>query len=151
MNATGNLRLTCGVVPKSPKEIVYLSYLSRHRDGAIFGLHCKTTTAASLRRMNVPAIKYELHAFAKGADSSLRPFDLFISEPEPHPEFGWQCSVHCAAIRPKPMRMFGDEPDFTWAMAIKLVKRLIEYAEWSLVDSDGVAITLPDVPEERPT
>ena len=97
--------------------------------------------------MNVPATKYELHVFARGADGSLRPFDLSISEVVPHPEFGWQCCIECAAIRAKPMPMFGDTPDFAWLMAIKLVKRLIEYAEWSLVDDKGVAITLPDVPD----
>ena len=94
--------------------------------------------------------KYELHAFAKGADGSLRPFDLIVTEAEPHPEFGWQCIIECAAIRAKPMRMFGDAPDFAWLMAIKLVKRLIEYFEWSLVDGEGVAIALPAVPEIPP-
>ncbi len=97
--------------------------------------------------MNVRAIKYELHAFARGADGSLRPFDLLVSEAEHHPEFGWQCTVECAAFRAKPLRMFGDTPDFALHMAIKLVKRLIEYAGWSLVDSKGVAIMLPDVPD----
>lgn len=45
------------------------------------------------------------------------------------------------------MRMFGDEPDFAWMLSIKLVKRLLEYADWSLVDHKGVASTLPDVPD----
>ena len=97
--------------------------------------------------MNVPAIKFELHADAKGADGSLRPFDLLVSEAERHPEFGWQCSVECTSIRAKPMRMFGDTPDFALMMAIKLVKRIVEHFEWSLVHKKGVAITLPHVPD----
>lgn len=90
--------------------------------------------------------KYELHAFAKGADGSVRPFHLDISEAWRHPEFGWECRVVCEALRKKPMKMFGEDPDDAMAMALALIKRLLEYAEWTLVDDRGKPVVLPQIP-----
>jgi hypothetical protein len=72
-----------------------------------------------------------------------------IIEPEPHSEFGWQCLVHCEALRGKPMRVYGDEVRIAWAMGVNLVARLLDYAEWSLVDDEGNMINLPKIENEE--
>jgi hypothetical protein len=89
--------------------------------------------------------RYELHILAKGADGTFRPFDAVISDPERYPEFGWRCRVQGAAPPSKPMRTFGDDPDLAWAMAIGLIERLVEHANWSLVDEAENPVALPEV------
>ncbi len=90
---------------------------------------------------------YELYGFAKGADGSLRPFHLVILKPVRHPEFGWECRVRCQVLRDRPMRAFGDSPTFARSMAFALIRRLLEYAQLSVVDEAGRTVSLAEEAE----
>ena len=97
-------------------------------------------------------LPYRLDAFAKREDDPLRPFSLEISEPEPHPEFGYQCVIDCPLIREKKFTLFGHEPLFTAELCVQFVKRLLQFSETEVVDENGHLVEfpsfddLPDVP-----
>ena len=95
-------------------------------------------------------LPYRLDAFAKREDDPLRPFSLAISEPELHPEFGYQCVIDCPLIREKKFTLFGDEPLFTAELCVQFVKRLLQFSETEVVDENGHLVEFPsfDVPRD---
>ncbi len=95
-------------------------------------------------------LPFQLEAFAKGTDGTLKPFTLYISPPQRHDEFEYQCNIDCPMIRKKTIAIFGDEPLFTAELCIRFVKLSLDHMNAELVDRDGKAVTLPkyyDIPE----
>lgn len=98
-------------------------------------------------------LPFRLEALAKRENNPLRPFFLEISEPEPHPEFGYQCVIDCPLIRNKKFTLFGHEPLFTAELCVQFIKRLLQFSGTEVVDENGHLVEfpsfddLPDVPD----
>jgi len=88
-------------------------------------------------------LPFELEALAKGANGSLSPFHLTISEPEEDQEDCFFCRINCKFIAKYEKRVFGIDGEQAAELAFDLVGNLLEHKTAIIVDSDGNPLDVP--------
>ena len=86
---------------------------------------------------------YRLTARARAQDGTITPFSLEIMAPKEYPEGEYGCVVHCPTVRFHGKPIFGVDGRQAMALAFWIVEDLLRHEELTLIDDDGVEITLP--------
>ena len=94
--------------------------------------------------MDVPL---ELNAKVKGADGSLNPFYLKVSEPSYDEGHGFFCSIYCPFIREKEIRIFGVDEEQAIELAFEFIEKMLDHDGCKVVDEEGNIISLTNAPD----
>lgn len=85
-------------------------------------------------------------AFMKGPDGSIREFHAAIDPAVQAAEHQFGCRTTCS-LTSSPKIIYSVSPEAARYDAFLFIRRLVEYAEASLVDANGNLVAFPEVPE----
>lgn len=90
--------------------------------------------------------EFAVEVTAKGADGSLEPFHIYVGAPEAVDEIVSGSLAWCSLLD-KPRMVKGETLIQAYSLAFRLIARLIEYSDLTLLDANGQPFHLPDPPD----